>query len=205
MTWEYTGTAPSGGWLLMYQIDGSSTPNGVKCTQPSAVISPLIPSAKYQFTIQAADGTSIFGNVKTQAIRNASVYDDHGLSGDNITAHLVKTPDTEDWHFDSIGTAAYTSEFAVGDKISVVLQGTTNFYVPEDPLDILYVIRDGYGNVIPKYISEDTGDWKEIWYAGDYHYGELDVPTAPDAPGDYSLSIYFNGLAITVITFTVTE
>ena len=28
---------------------------------------------------------------------------------------------------------------------------------------------------------------------------------APDAPGDYSLSIYFNGLAITVITFTVTE
>ena len=205
VTWEYTGTAPSGGWLLMYQIDGSSTPNVVKCTQPSAVISPLIPSAKYQFTIQAADGTSIFGNVKTQTIRNASVYDDHGLSADHITTHLVKTPDTEDWHFESIGTAAYTSEFAVGDKISVVLQGTTNFYVPEDSLDILFVIRDGYGNVIPKYISEATGDWKEIWYAGDYHYGELDVPTAPDAPGDYSLSIYFNGLAITVITFTVTE
>ena len=205
VTWEYTGTAPSGGWLLMYQIDGSSMPNVVKCTQPSAVISPLIPSAKYQFTIQAADGTSIFGNVKTQTIRNASVYDDHGLSADHITTHLVKTPDTEDWHFESIGTAAYTSEFAVGDKISVVLQGTTNFYVPEDPLDILFVIRDGYGNVIPKYISEATGDWKEIWYAGDYHYGELDVPTAPDAPGDYSLSIYFNGLAITVITFTVTE
>ena len=205
VTWEYTGTAPSGGWLLMYQIDGSSTPNVVKCAQPSAVISPLIPSAKYQFTIQAADGTSIFGNVKTQTIRNASVYDDHGLSADHITTHLVKTPDTEDWHFESIGTAAYTSEFAVGDKISVVLQGTTNFYVPEDPLDILFVIRDGYGNVIPKYISEATGDWKEIWYAGDYHYGELDVPTAPDAPGDYSLSIYFNGLAITVITFTVTE
>ena len=205
VTWEYTGTTPSGGWLLMYQIDGSTTPNVVKCTQPSAVISPLIPSAKYQFTIQAADGTSIFGNVKTQTIRNASVYDDHGLSADHITTHLVKTPDTEDWHFESIGTAAYTSEFAVGDKISVVLQGTTNFYVPEDPLDILFVIRDGYGNVIPKYISEATGDWKEIWYAGDYHYGELDVPTAPDAPGDYSLSIYFNGLAITVITFTVTE
>lgn len=78
----------------------------VKCTQPSAVISPLIPSAKYQFTIQAADGTSIFGNVKTQTIRNASVYDDHGLSADHITTHLVKTPDTEDWHFESIGTAA---------------------------------------------------------------------------------------------------
>ena len=205
VTWEYSGTAPSGGWLLMYQLDGSSTSNVVKCQQPTAVISPRVPSAKYQFTIQAADGTSIFGNVKTYTCPNASVYEDHGLSADKITAHLVKTPDTEDWHFESVGTAAYTSEFAVGDKISVVLQGTVNFYVPEDSLNILYVIRDGYGNVIPKYISEDTGDWKEIWYAGDYHYGELDVPTAPDAVGDYSLSIYFNGLAITVITFTVTE
>ena len=205
VSWEYTGEAPSGGWLLMYTIDGSETPNVVKCTEPNAVISPRIPSAKYQFTIQAADGTSIFGNVNTYTCPNASVYDDHGLSADFITAHLVKTPDTEDWHFESVGTGAYTSEFTVGDKISVVLQGTANFYVPEDPLNILYVIRDGYGNVIPKYISEDTGDWKEIWYAGDYHYGELDVPTAPDAPGDYSLSIYFNGLAITVITFTVTE
>ena len=48
------------------------------------------------------------------------------------------------------------------DKISVVLQGTTNFYVPEDPLDILFVIRDGYGNVIPKYISEATGDGLDL-------------------------------------------
>ncbi|MGM9548483.1 MAG: fibronectin type III domain-containing protein [Faecousia sp.] len=205
VNWEYTGAAPAGGWLLMYSIDGSETPNVVKCTQPTAVISPRIPGAKYQFTIQAADGTSIFGNVQTYTCPNASVYEGNGLSADYITAHLVKTPDTENWQFESVGTGSFTDQFTVGDKISVVLQATANFYVPEDPLSILYVIRDGYGNVIPKYISQDTGDWKEVWYAGDYHYGELDVPTAPDTPGDYSLSIYFNGMAITVITFTVSE
>ena len=205
VSWEYTGQAPSGGWLLMYTIDGSETSNVVKCTQPTAIISPRVPGAKYQFTIQAADGTSIFGNVNTYTCPNASVYEDHGLSADFISAHLVKTPDNEDWRFETVGTGAFTDQFTVGDKISVVLHGTANFYVPEDPLNILYVIRDGYSNVIPKYISEDTGDWKEIWYAGDYHYGELNVPTAPDVPGDYSLSIYFNGKAITVITFTVSQ
>ena len=203
VNWEFSGASPSGGWLLMYSIDGSETPNVVKCTEPTAVISPRIPSAKYQFTIQAADGTSIFGNVMSYTCPSAAVYEGNGLTGDHITAHLVKTPDNENWQYETVGAGAFTDQFAVGDKISVVLQGTTNFYVPEDPLNLLFVIRDAYGNVIPKYISQDTGDWKDIWYAGDYHYGELDVPTAPDAPGDYSLSIYFNGMAITVISFTV--
>lgn len=34
VTWEYTGTAPSGGWLLMYQIDGSSTPTWSNAPSP---------------------------------------------------------------------------------------------------------------------------------------------------------------------------
>lgn len=205
ITWDYTGAAPSGGWLLMYSIDGSNTQNVVKCSEPTAEISPRVPSATYEFVIQSADGTSIFGNVHSYTCPGASVYEGNGLSANNITAHLVKTPEEENWQFEHVGTDAYTDTFAVGDKISVVLHGEANFYVPEDALDILYVIRDGFGNVLPQYISEDTGDWKDIWYAGDYHFGELDVPTAPNTAGDYSLSIYFNGMAITVITFTVTE
>ena len=203
--WDFSGAAPSGGWLLMYSIDGSETPNVVKVTEPNAKIAPRIPSAKYQFTVHAADGTSIFGNVKTYKCPNAAVFETQGLSAEKITAHLVKTPEAENWRYETVGSEAYTDKFTVGDKISVVLQSTVNFYVDEEPLNLLYVIRDSYGNVIPSYISQDTGDWKDIWYEGDYHYGELNVPIAPNKPGDYSLSIYFNGLAITVITFTVSE
>lgn len=203
--WEYTGDAPSGGWLMMYTIDGSETPNVVKVTEPGAKIAPRIPGAKYQFTVQAADGTSIFGNVKTYACPNAAVYEGQGLSANNVSAHLLKTPEGESWSYESAGSDSFTDTFAVGDQISAVLYCAAGFYVDEEALNILYVIRDAYGNVIPSYISQDTGDWKEIWYDGDYHYGELDVPTAPDKPGDYSLSIYFNGLAVTLIEFTVTE
>ncbi len=205
LNWEYTGSAPDGGWLVMYTMDGSDSRNVVKCTEPTAVISPRVPEAKYTVTIQSADGTSIFGNVRTYTCPGAAVFEGNGLSADNISAHLVKTPDDENWTFEDVGTEAFTDTFAVGDPVSLVLQGQTNFYVPEGALSVLYVIRDAYGNVLPDLISQDTADWKELWYDGDYHYGELDIPTVPTTPGEYSLSVYFNGAAITVITFTITE
>ena len=205
VSWEHTGTAPTGGWLLMYSIDSSNIPDVIKCEEATAVISPRIPGAKYEFVLQAADGTSIFSNVHTYTCPNAAVYEGNGLSGDSINAHLVKTPEEADWRFDRIGEDAFTDQFAVGDKISIVLHAKTDFYLNKEDLEILYVIRDGYGNVIPDYVSQDTGNWKDIWSGGNYHYGELDLPKAPDKAGDYSLCIYFNNTAIAVIKFSVTE
>ena len=65
------------------------------------------------------------------------------------------------------------------------------------------MIRDGEGNVLSEYISQAKKNWEDIWYAGDYQIGELDVPSVPKEPGEYSLSIYFNNAAITYTTFTI--
>lgn len=204
-SWEHTGSTPSGGWLLMYTVDGSDSQNVVKCDEPSAVITPKVPGATYQFTIQAADATSIFNNVQTYTCPEAESFAENGLSAEEITGHLLKTPDNANWTFDSLGEDAFTDQFASGDKISIVLHGSTNFYLPGAELDILYVIRDGHGNVLPTLLSQAKDNWKDIWYAGDYHYGELDLPTAPTAAGDYSLSIYFNGAQVAVIPFSISE
>ena len=67
-----------------------------------------------------------------------------------------------------------------------------------------YVIRDAHGNVLPDLVSQEKGYWKDIWYAGDYHYGELDLPTAPETAGDYSLSIYFNGFRVATMDLRIT-
>lgn len=203
LSWDYSGADPQGGWLLMYTIDGSTVPNVVKCNSANAVITPRIPNAKYTFTIQAADSTSIFSNVHSLITDSASVFEASGLSAEKIDAHMVKTPQDEDWTYEKVGKEAFTNSFTVGDSLSLVLHASTDFYIPTQELRILYVFRDAFGNVLPDLTSQAIDDWKEMWMGGNYHYGELDVPTAPSSAGEYSLSVYFNGCAVTVLNFTM--
>lgn len=203
VSWEYTGEAPSGGWLLMYSIDGGSAANVIKCDQPTAVIEPWIPDARYQFTIQAADGTSLFNNVHSYTAASAEPYNENMLSAENITGSLVKTPEDAYWRYDKLAEGAVTDQFTVGEPISIVLHAGTDFYLPGTEISILYILRDGHGNVLPELLSTDHTYWKDIWNGGDVHYGELDLPKAPEDAGSYELSIYFNGLYITKIPFTV--
>lgn len=207
LSWEHSGAAPAGGWLVMYTIDGSESSSVIKADTTSIVVSPQIPGADYQFTVHAADSTSIFGNVYDYACPEAEdfTFPDAGLTAQDMEAHLVKTPDKEGWLFDSMSESDFTDQFQVGDGISIVLHGTTNFHLPGLELKMLYVIEDAHGNVFPDLTSESSDWWKELWYAGDYHYGELDVPTVPKNPGSYQLTLYFNGMKVASLPFTITE
>ena len=83
--------------------------------------------------------------------------------------------------------------------------GKLEFYLPEMELAVVYVIRDGNGNVLSQYISQETCDWKDLWYDADYHNGELTIPKVPEEPGNYSVSVYFNNLAVTATNFTISQ
>lgn len=202
--WEHLGPEPDDGWLLMYTFDGSSTPNVVKSSEASAVISPRIPGAVYHFTLQAADGTTIFANSHQHTCSNVEPFDEYGLPADKVVAHLLKTPEG-DWSYDNVGRDALSDSFAAGDPISIVLQGNTSFYLPRENVQVLYVVRDGSGNVLSELIAEETVDWNELWFDGDYHFGELNLPKVPSTAGEYSVSIYFNNKALATATFTITE
>ena len=203
VTWDYSGADPKDGWLLLYSFDNAKEQSVVKAKSNSAEISPRIPGTKYRIEIQAADNTTVFNGIHAYSSPNAQVFEKHSLSADNITADLLKTPSDSQWTFETVDPAAFTSTFASGDSISVVLKAGTKFYLPKDEMEILYVIRDGEGNVLSDYISQAKKNWEDIWYAGDYQIGELDVPSVPKEPGEYSLSIYFNNAAITYTTFTI--
>ena len=204
VSWEHSGSAPDGGWLLMYTLDGSSTPNVVKSNETSAVISPRIHGATYHFELQAADSTSLFANTYQHTCGNVDIFDAQGLSAEKITAYLLKTPEG-DWTYESVGNNAFSETFAAGDQISVVLRASADFYLPHEEINILYVIRDGAGNVLSELIAEETVDWNALWFDGDYHVAELDIPKAPSTSGNYSVSIYFNNAAVTSTTFSITE
>jgi len=204
VSWEFAGAAPEA-WLLMYSVDGSTDLNVIKCDTPAAAIAPKIPGANYQLTIQSVDGTSIFSNVHTYTCPDAPAYDQNSIKAENITASLLKTPEDPSWNFDRVGRDALTDQFALGDRISIVLEANVDFYLPGTPLDILYVIRDEYGNVLPEYLCEAQDNWKQVWNGGNTHYGELDLPSAPDKAGSYVLSIYFSGDFIATTSFTIAE
>ena len=203
LSWDYTGTAPQGGWLLMYTVDGNAVPTVVRCDSANAVITPRIPNANYGFTVQAADSSSIFGNVHSLITASAAVYEGHALSADHLDAHLLVTPDEEDWRYETVGKTAFSEEFSAGDALSLVLHSTRSFYLEDEDIHILYVFRDSSGNVLPDLTGEADANWRDIWFSGSYNYGELDLPNAPQTAGEYSLSVYFNGQAVTVLNFTI--
>lgn len=205
VSWDYEGAAPEGGWLLMYSMDNNETPNIIKCEDALGVIAPRIPGASYEFSIQAADSTSIFGNTRSYNCPNAEIFFENALSAEKITSHLLRTPEKENWSYMDVGKNDYTDTFSPGEKISLLLHASVNFYLNEQDISILYVIRDGAGNVIADLISQDTGDWYTMWVNQDYHYCELDIPQVPLDAGNYSVSVYFNGAAITSATFTIAE
>ena len=114
----------------------------------------------------------------------------------------VKTPEG-DWNFECIQTSDFTTEFASGDPISIVLRNSENFYLPGSRIKVLYVIRDSYGNVLSRYVSEQTLVWKDIWNGGDTRNGELDIPSVPTNPGQYKLQLYFDGMSVAEKDFTI--
>ena len=203
VSWDFEGEAPEGGWLLIYRLDDSTTSNVVKCDNPTGVISPRVHGAKYTFQIQTSDGTTVFNSMQDYFCPNPQIFNKHSLSAEKITANMLVTPEKENWSYKDISKDNYTSTFHSGDKISVMLFATANFYIPDDPINVLFVIRDGEGNVVSQLIGQQESDWKTLWLNTDYHYCELDLPKVPTEPGKYSLSLYFNGLAVTVTTFTI--
>ncbi len=203
VTWESDSDVPEGGWLLMYSLDNSETQNVVKCSESQAVIAPRIHGATYKFVIQAVDGTSVFNDIQVYQCPNAQIFSAHALHADKLSGNLLKTPEKEGWSYKDVTEADYANQFLSGDKLSILLHASVNFYLPEEEIRVMYVIRDGEGNVLPDLIFNDTMDWKTMWTNDDYHYCELDIPNVPTEAGDYTLSLYFNGNAICVLTFSI--
>lgn len=203
VTWEFDGNAPEGGWLLLYSYDNSTVQSVVKCAEASGVIAPRIHGATYHFELQAVDSTTVFGAKQKYNCPNPAIFDDHSLPAEEISAYLLKTPEKEDWSYKDITKADYASRFASGEKISLILHAGCDFYIPEEETRLMYVFRDGQGNVIPELIRQETRDWKTMWINEDYHYCELDLSAVPTEAGDYTLSLYFNGDAVMVISFTI--
>lgn len=198
--WDYDGTLPDGGWLLMFSIDNSEAYEVIKSSENNAVIEQRIPKATYRFTLQAADGSTVFGGTCQYTCPEAPEFDDHSLTASEIQASLCKTPDKEGWTYKDIADDEYTSSFASGDKASFVLYATKKFSTTNDDTSIMFVIRDAEGNVLTELLRTQTKSWKTMW---SNRYCYLDIPVMPETAGSYTIEIYFDNAFVLSKNFTI--
>lgn len=200
VSWDYEGVAPADGWRLMYTVDGSEK-YVVQSDEASCTISPLLPGGHYSFSFQLADDITVFGGTAEYEVSQPDTFSGYGVKASKITFRMCWTPDDADWRWYQLYEEDFTTEFAVGESASFVLHAETSPEDSDDEIATLFVIKNADG--VPLSITQGrTRRWSKMWYKD---YTELDMPTMPQTPGDYTVDIYFNGEFVTTESFTITE
>lgn len=196
--WEFEGTAPSGGWLLLYTVGANTEQKVVKCDENSGIITPLIPGAHYNITIQPANGATVFGGTTEYDALEAPAFSGYWVKAEDILFDMCITPDVDNWDRHDVPNENYTTSFKLGSSASFVMHVTREYAASDDEILTLFVIRDREGKIISN--ASETRPWSAMWYRG---YGKLTLPFLPEQPGDYTVWVYFNGTAVTNRSFEV--
>ena len=197
-TWDYAGNAPEGGWLLTYTIDDSDIESVIQCNDPSADITTVIPGATYHITIQAASGATLLNGSFVSALPESVGFTGYDVSWEDMSFRMCWTPDVADWDRYDLSEDDYTTVFAVGDKASYLVYLSKEYNISYDEIVTLFVIRDEAGKIVSA--NTQTRLWIDMWYRG---YCELDLPALPETPGEYTVDIFFNSMAVTTQSFTI--
>ena len=197
LTWDYSG-ADTQGWRISSSADGTSVQEVTVASGNSAELAPLIPGAKYKFTLQTANGTAAIGGVLIYDTKEASDFDAYNIKKSNIELKMCLTPSKKNWDRYDVDSSDYTTEFKVGEKASFLLHLTKKQKNSKDNITTMLVIRDSEGQLISSTYS--TATWKSMW---SNRYSEFNISNLPATAGKYTLSVYFGNALAATQEFTV--
>ena len=200
LSWNTDGNVPADGWLLLYNMEGSDQQDVIRASENSAIFKNGIPGETYQFSLQAADGTTVFDGTFTYTLPAAESFAGHGVKAENMTFTMCITPEKENWTHSDVKKEDKTNQFKLGQKASFIVKLDRKYNPDNDMTTVLYVIRDAEGKIIIS--STKSQSWVSMWLR---FYCELDVPAIPTTTGEYTIEIYFNSMFAHKQTFTVTE
>ncbi len=202
ITWKNKGTDPEGNWLLLYTIDNGQNQEVTRTSECKATISPVVPGATYSFTLQTESGVTVFDGSFTAETPKAKPFEGYSVTADHMTAVLAKTSTMgswkyKDWREPDKSDYAVTS-FAAGEKASVAIRLSRQYQSVVDTVVTHFVIRDASGAVVSNAFTTNT--WNKMFYQ---YNCQLDIPALPSVPGEYTIAVYFNGMAVYEQAFTV--
>ena len=198
LSWD--AQIPAGGWTLHYSIDGGESFKTVTAEANAATITPLLPDTEYIFNLEAASGVDVLTLPLSWKAPEAVDFSGYGVTPENIQVQLCKSTDAAAWETEIPEDASFSSRFAAGEKISMVIRLPQGAGTSDDSMQILYVIRDQDGKIVS--YASDAGTWATMW---NETFGVFDIMQLPETAGGYRVSLYFNGLFITDETFSIVE
>ena len=200
LTWSTGDTQPLNGWLILYTIDGSATKGIVRANENAVTISPIVPGATYEFSIQQEDSNTVFGGNAIYTTAAAKEFSGYDVSASTMHISMCKAPAATGWTYKDLAKEDYRINFKTGETAGFVLEMLKKYNVSKDEIVATYVIRDSEG--IPVSWDYNSRAWIDMWSKNFCH---LTVPALPTVPGNYTIEIYFNGQSVCDTSFTITE
>lgn len=192
LSWTYNGSETQS-WRVSCTADGVSLQEINVKEGTSVEIAPLIPGAKYRFTLQTADGTTAIGGVLFHTGVEAEDFDNYNIKKSDIELKMCHTPSKKNWDRYDVPSSDFTTKFSKKDKASFLLRSDKKPSKSKDSVTTVIVIRDEAGQLISSTYS--TATWKSMW---NNRYCEFNIPALPENSGNYTLFVYFdNALAAT--------
>ena len=202
VTWDSSQQIGQTGWLVSYTVNGVALNDTLTCTENSVKLSPVVPGAVYELTVQKADGSAVLGGTFSFTAASADTfsctYKNYTVTADNMTFRMCKTPSNKNWDRYDLKSSDYTTTFSAGQKASFLVKLDKSYGTSSDTIVTLFVISDSEGNLVS--VSSTSSTWTNMWYK---YYCELDIPSLPDDPGEYTVSVYFNGQLANTQEFTI--
>lgn len=179
------------GWIISYTVNGSEAVFNIPAAQNSALITPAIPDSTYTITILAADATATVCppyTLQTNEVENFQVnYSGNLVTMGNLHFSMCKRPGMN-WSHQDLAYSDYTNSFSVGELAGFVVFVDRRYDISNEDIVTAFVICDENGHILT--IDTNTRTWSNMWYK---NYCQLNIPHMPDEPGNYTISIYFNG------------
>lgn len=198
LSWNSGDYKPEKGWLLMYTVDGSPAMELADISKNTAELNNIIPNSTYVFKLQIKEGPDVLGGHISTKTPEGKSFSDYGVKAKNMKFSMCETPSKKNWDKGDLSSSDYKNTFASDEKASFLVKLSKSPKSSKDKVTTTYVVRKKDNTIIN--ISSTTSTWNKMW---SNRYCELNVPTTPNAAGDYSISIYFNGALAHSQNFTV--
>ena len=204
LTWQCAESVPEGGWTINYTIANTELSGTATSDSNEAIIYGAIPGQTYVLNICATNGTPVIAESVTIAMEQAGsfqcTYGRYTVTANDIQLAMCKTPSKSNWSKYDLTEASYTTQFSGMEKASFIITPKVYCGYSNDQITALYVICDQEGALVSYSYEQFT--WNGLWVDS---YGKLNLHSLPEAAGEYTVMVYFNGDLVNSQQFTISN